>query len=326
MYCPITSVGWPGCRGDEVAHHVDLVVRAGGEPVALLRLGGRVDQPLVGGQRDAHLDAVGRRDPALRLDVLPGGVVPLGPDQREDVALAAVLAHQRRGQPDPATRLQVGGHPEDRRRQQVHLVVDDQAPVAGVEQVQVRVDALPAGRQHLVRRDRDGPDLLDGAGVLADLVLGERGTPDQLVLPLPGAHGVGDQDQRGGLGVGHRGRADQGLAGAAGQHHHARSRRARTSRRRRAGSRAGATGLVERDRVGLTVDVPGEVLGRPAELQQRLLEVAALGGVHHDGVVVDPGAEHARTFLARSTSSRTGRSVEASTSPCTGFFSSRSRP
>ena len=37
--------------------------------------------------------------------------------------------------------------------------------------------------------------------------------------------------------------------------------------------------LVELDRVRLAVDVAGEVLGRPADLQQRLLEPAALGGV-----------------------------------------------
>ena len=57
--------------------------------------------------------------------------------------------------------------------QQVHLVVDDEAPVAGVEQLEVRVDALPLGREHLVGRDGDRADLLAGAGVLADLVLGE---------------------------------------------------------------------------------------------------------------------------------------------------------
>ena len=56
-------------------------------------------------------------------------------------------------------------------------------------------------------------------------------------------------------------------------------------------------GEVERDRVRLAVDVPGEVLGRPAQLEQRLLEVAALGGVHDDGVVVDPGAEHPGDLL-----------------------------
>ena len=38
------------------------------------------------------------------------------------------------------------------------------------------------------------------------------------------------------------------------------------------------------DRVRLAVDVPGQVLGRPAELEQRLLEPAALGRVHRDRV------------------------------------------
>ena len=71
MYCPITSVGCAGVLRDQVAHDVDLVVGARRQPVALLGLGGRVDQPLVGRQGDPHLDAVGRRDPALRLDVLP---------------------------------------------------------------------------------------------------------------------------------------------------------------------------------------------------------------------------------------------------------------
>ena len=49
-------------------------------------------------------------------------------------------------------------------------------------------------------------------------------------------------------------------------------------------------GLVELDGVRLAVDVAGEVLGRPAQLEQRLLEVPALGGVHLHGVVVEPGA------------------------------------
>ena len=46
------------------------------------------------------------------------------------------------------------------------------------------------------------------------------------------------------------------------------------------------------DLVRLAVDVPGEVLGGPAELQQRLLEVTALRRVHQHGVVVDPRAQH----------------------------------
>ena len=43
----------------------------------------------------------------------------------------------------------------------------------------------------------------------------------------------------------------------------------------------------------LAVDVAGEVLRGPAELEQHLLEVAALAGVHDDGVVVDAGADQA---------------------------------
>ena len=42
----------------------------------------------------------------------------------------------------------------------------------------------------------------------------------------------------------------------------------------------------------LAVDVPGQVLGRPAELQQHLLEVPALGRMHDDRVVVDTRPDH----------------------------------
>ena len=289
--------GLPRVLLDQPLDHVDLVVGARRQPVALLRLRGRVGEALVRGQRDPDLDAVGRGDVALRLDVLPGRVVALRADQREHVALAPVLAHQRRGEAEAAACLEVGGHPEDRRRQQVHLVVQDQAPVAGVEQLEVGVDALPAGGQHLVRRDGDRADLLDGAGVLADLVGGQRRPLDQLVLPLARGDGVGDQDQRGRLGVAHRGRPDQRLAGPAGQHHDPGSA---------VPEGLGGLGLVgpqlpvalvERDRVRLAVDVPGVVLGRPAQLEQRLLEVAALGGVHHHGVVVEPLAEHPGDLL-----------------------------
>ena len=70
----------------------------------------------------------------------------LGPMRLEHVALAAVLAHERRGESEAAARLQFGGQLEHRRGQQVHLVVDDEAPVEGVEQREVGVLALPASR------------------------------------------------------------------------------------------------------------------------------------------------------------------------------------
>ncbi len=199
-----------------------LAAARGRQPVSVLRLGRRVDEAFAVGEVHAYLDALRRRDVALGLDVLPRGVVALRADQREDVALATVLADQRRGQADPSPRLQVGCHPEDRSGQQVHLVVDHQPPVAGLEQLQMRVDAFATGRHHLVGRDRDRPDLLDRARVLADLVGGQGGTPHQLVLPLPRRDGVGDQDQRRRLSLGHRRRAD-----------HASCRPRRAARRRR---------------------------------------------------------------------------------------------
>src|SRR5699024_11470772 len=116
-----------------------------------------------------HLDAFGRCDVALRLDVLPGGVVAFRPDQGEDLVLAAVLPYQSCCQAQAPTSLKIRRHPEDRGRQEMYLVVDDQAPVARIEEVQVRVDPFSFGGQHLVGRDRDRTDLLAGSGVLTDL-------------------------------------------------------------------------------------------------------------------------------------------------------------
>ena len=221
----MTRAGSPGWRSSSERTTAGLGVRGGGHLVALLRVGHRVGHALGVGERHPHLDALGGRDPALLLDVAPRGVVALGADQGEDVALAAVLAHEGGGEAEAPSGLQVGRHAEHRSGQQVHLVVDDQPPVAGVEQLQVAVLALGLAGDHLVRGDRDGPDLLALAGVLADLVRGERRARDQLPLPLTTGDGVGDQDQRGGLRLRHRGRPDQRLPGPARQHDHPRAAR-----------------------------------------------------------------------------------------------------
>ena len=55
------------------------------------------------------------------------------------------------------------------------------------------------------------------------------------------------------------------------------------------------TVLDQRDRVRLAVDVPGEVLGRPAELEQCLLEVAALRGMDGDGILHPSGRHEVRS-------------------------------
>ena len=47
----------------------------------------------------------------------------------------------------------------------------------------------------------------------------------------------------------------------------------------------------------LAVDVAGQILCGPTDLEQHLLDAAALAVVHHDGVVVDAGAQHRGDLL-----------------------------
>src|SRR5215468_1923624 len=157
--------------------------------------------------------------------------------------------------------------------------------------------ALPARGHDLVGGDRDRADLLAFAAVFADLVLGQGRARDELALPLPAGHGIRDEDQRGRLRLRHRRRTHERLARAARKHDHAGAPLP---------ERVGRVALViaqvpavlaELHRVRLAVDVTGQVFGRPADLEQRLLEAATLGRVHHDGVVVYALTEHRRDLL-----------------------------
>ena len=138
---------------------------------------------------------------------------PSRPSSRTSVAVRP----RRRRACSSAVSLNTG------RGQQVHLVVDDEAPVERVEQREVGVLALPLRGEDLVRRDRDRLDLLHLPRVLADLVGGEARALEQLVAPLAGRDGVRDEDERRGLRRRHRAGADERLAGAAGQHDDARA-------------------------------------------------------------------------------------------------------
>ena len=82
--------------------------------------------------REGQADFVAFRlgDPALGLHLLPGDVELLGADEGEDVVLPSVLADEGRRQAQAPTGLDRGRDGEDRRRQEVDLVVDDEAPVA----------------------------------------------------------------------------------------------------------------------------------------------------------------------------------------------------
>ncbi len=208
-------------RGDQVVLERVLA----GQAELLPPLGHGVFHPQRAGQAQADLVALGLGDPALGLQHAPGHVVLLGTDQAEDVLLAVVLADQGRGQAQPAAGLDLGRDPEHRRGQQVDLVVDDQAPVALVEQVEVGEVAVllgPVGHD-LVGRQGHRRDRLGVAGVRADQGRVEVGLVEDLALPLLDGGRAGGQDQGLGLERRHGREADDGLAGPARQDDHARA-------------------------------------------------------------------------------------------------------
>jgi hypothetical protein len=101
----------------------------------------------------------------------------------------------------------------------VHLVVDDQAPVAGVEQLEVRVDALPrvvitwyvamvTGRISL----RGSPEYSPISSSVSEVRLISSSFHCRAETVLVTRISVVA------CACGHRGRADDGLAGATGQH------------------------------------------------------------------------------------------------------------
>ena len=111
---------------------------------------------------------------------------------------------------------------------------------------------------------------------------------DQLVAPLPGRHRVGDQDQRRRLGPGHGRRSDDGFPCSARENDDTGTAVPERGRRLILVRPQLPAGLVKINSVRLAVDIAGQVLRRPAELQQDLLEVPALAGVHDHRVLVDP--------------------------------------
>ena len=171
------------------------------------------------------------------------------------------------------------------------LVVDDEAPIAGIEELESPVFALRFACDYLVGSDGDRLDLFLFAGVFAYFVFGQGGAAQELVAPLSAGDGIGDQDERGGFCLGHGRRTDDGFA--------------RTTRKYYDARAAGPKGLggvlliiaqlpsimIQCDGMGLAIDVAGEILGRPASLEEGLFKTAALGGRDGDGIRVDAGSE-----------------------------------
>ena len=178
------------------------------------------------------------------------------------------------------------------------LVVDDEAPVLRVEHVEVAVLPLRLADEHLVGRDGDGTDLLALARVLADVFLPERHVLHQFASPLPGRDRVGDEDQSRRTRPGHRRHADDRLAGAAREHDDA-----APSGPEPVGCVALVRAHMERlvfsngHRKGRAIDVAGLVVGRPADLDERLLQAAAVGRLDADEVWADCLAKHRPDLL-----------------------------
>ena len=96
---------------------------------------------------------------------------------------------------------------------------------------------------------------------------------------------------------GHRRGAHQRLAGAAGEHDDAAAAGPEVLHRQLLVGAELPAGLVQQDRVRRAVDVAGQVLGGPADLEQQLLELPALGRMHHHGLAVDPRAQQGGDLL-----------------------------
>ena len=158
--------------------------------------GDRVLHSFVRIEQDANLNTARRGDETLRLNVFPRCVEALGPDERKDVALFTVFTHECCGETESAACLKVGREFEHGRRKEVHLVVDDQTPIVGVEERQVCELALSTGRQDVIGRDCDGLDLFAFARILANVVFSQGRSRKDFVTPLAGRNRVCHKNQR----------------------------------------------------------------------------------------------------------------------------------
>ena len=259
-----------GVVGDDLIDQTILLGCAGGKPILVFRLRHRVDHSIRLRHIDADFDAIGWSDVALGLDLTPRCVVALRADQGEDIRLTAVLTNERGCESETTSTLNVRRESKNGSGQQVDLVVDDQPPITGVEDLEVRVDPFPLDGQYLIRRNRHGADFLLGSGVLTYLVRRELGTTKEFVPPLSGCNGVRHQNQGRCLGQRHGESTHDGLAGPARQHHHSRSAVPES---------VGCLdlivawlpfGRVQCDGVTLAVDVSRDVFGRPPEFDEGL--------------------------------------------------------
>ena len=175
----------------------------------------------------------------------------------------------------------------------MHLVIDDQPPVAAVEQLQVLefgVLVLPP-RHDVVGSHGDRLHFFGQAVVFAHLVGRERGLVEDFRDPLPRGGDAGGEHQRRGPHLAHARQADDRLARPARQHDHAAAAADAAGGVKHAGRRplivaererlARGGRLAERDIQPFALAVAGQVLGGKADLHQRLLDPPPARRIDH---------------------------------------------
>ena len=275
-----------GVLGHQRFHHLHFGQGGGADAVADVGLRQCIRHALVVGERDPDLDTFGRGNPALRFEVFPRHVVTLGSNEGEHVRFPSVFADERGGETQSPAALQIRRGPEYRGWQQMYFVIDHEAPVLGIEHVEMAVLTLGFGDHHLIRGDGDRTDLLAFTGVLADVIRAQTGTGQQLIAPLPGRHGVGDEDEGGGLSAGHGGHTHHGFARPARKHHHTTAPIPKSiGGRLLIGAHTEVVVLHHGHGQGGAFHISGPILGRPTHFQQRLLEPTTSGRLdrHHVG-------------------------------------------
>ncbi len=182
----------------------------------------------------------------------------------------------------------------------MNFVVDDEAPIALVEQLEVRelLGLLVAVGEDLIGGERHRADVLRVAGVLGDLVLGEVGLVEDFAVPLLDGGDAGGQHQRGALHHGHRRDADDGLAGPAGQDDDAAAAANVAAGIKDVGRFAliiahdegqpAPRHLAQVNRQSRAFGVAGQVFRGIADRDQRLLQHTAKGRIDEEAVPVEP--------------------------------------
>ena len=190
----------------------------------------------------------------------------------------------------------------------MNLIVYDKPPGTCAERFQVRKIAFPvrAPGEDLVGGQRHRPGVFPLAGILGDIGGPKSRLVQEFAPPLPNRGQAGGEYERGLPDQFHRGQTDYGLAGAAGQNHHA----APAALGSRQVEGVGRLPLVvanpelrafpKLDPKRLSGRVSCQVLGGETCRRQRLLQHATLARIDAESCVVDAkGQVPSRFAVAR---------------------------